>query len=262
MTLCDISIGAFFFFTIIASLNSNGTYRCKREADTWESLKHTYNARQRTTLDALSRQQKSNQSHEWTPPDPSDESYEEELEAYQLARQILESQTRKKTGDVLQLRLAEAEGKVDRAHAAIHVGSQFAKLASQHLDKRFHALATALASRSQPQTDVKEVSTLSRLVSNDPNPSSASGLGAPPDTMAMLRALSRTDMEHPRREMADATRRAARDVQRVNATPGRSAAAAGPSSERRLTAVGSRGAPGTPRRPGTPRQRSEGPEGG
>ncbi|KIJ52346.1 hypothetical protein M422DRAFT_43230 [Sphaerobolus stellatus SS14] len=235
--------------------------RCKREAETWESMKHSYNARQASALDLLARQQKANQSHEWIPPDPSDELYAEELEIYQLARQTLESQTRKRA-DVLQLRMAETECKVDRVHAAVHVGAQFAKSASRHLDKHFHALAMALASRSRPETQPAEVSRLSRLVSNDPNPPSATGLGAPPDTMDMLRALARADMEHPRTEVADATRKAARDVQRVNATPGRNTSKAGPSGERRLTAVGTRGVPGTPRRPGTPRQRSEGPEGG
>lgn len=141
--------------------------------------------------------------------------------------------------------------------SAVHVSTQLTKCTTRHLDKRFEALARALAARSQPPAPAGEVSTLANLVSAAPD-ANPTGAGAPPDTLAILRALARTDVDRPRRDVGDAARKAARDVQRVNATPGRGSAAG---AERRLTAVAAptpRKAPGTPRRAGTPRQRSEG----
>ena len=221
-----------------------------------------YNARQASTVDALSRQRlHSGNAVEWIPPDTSDPLYERELQGAQLARRYKENASRRREGSPLTLRVAEVESKVDRAHGSLHISQQLTNRTTRHLDKRFEVLARALSARSQPTSLPNDVSTLANLVSADPNPPSATGLGAPPDTLSILRALTRTDLEHPRREMADAARKAAREVQRVNATPGRSSAG-GAAGERRLTAVTPRAAPGTPRRAGTPRQKSEGVEGG
>jgi len=152
--------------------------------------------------------------------------------------------------------MAEVERRVDRLLGTVHVSQQLTKRTTRHLDTRFEALATALAARSQPPPPAGEVSTLASLVSADPD-RNPTGPGAPPDTLAILRALARTDVDRPR-SIGDAARKAARDVQRVNAKPGRSSAAG---ADRRLTAVGDptpRKAPGTPRRAGTPRQKSGG----
>ena len=43
--------------------------------------------------------------------------------------------------------------------------------------------------------------------------------GTLPDTLAILRALAWMDVDQPRQDVGDAVRKAARDVQRVNATP-------------------------------------------
>ncbi|KAF8589354.1 hypothetical protein K439DRAFT_1657984 [Ramaria rubella] len=234
--------------------------RCKREDEAWTSVIQTYNARQASTMDALTRNRhQSGTLIDWIPPDTSDPLHERELQGVQLARRCKENASRKREGSPLSLRLAEVESKLDRLHSTLHISQQLTKRTTRHLDKRFEVLATALAARSQPPPQPNEISTLSSLVSANPNPPSATGLGAPPDTLSILRALARTDMEHPR-EMGDAARKAARDVQRVNATPGRSSA--GAMGERRLTAVTPRAAPGTPRRATTPRQRGEGADGG
>lgn len=236
--------------------------RCKREDDAWTSLIQLYNARQASTVDALSRQQhQSGISQDWIPPDASDPLYERELQGAQLAHRCKENASRRREGSPLTLRLAEVESKVDRMHSSLHTSQQLTNRTTRHLNKRFEVLATALSARSQSTPQPSDVSTLANLVSADPNPASATGLGAPPDTLSILRALTRTDLLHPRREIGDAARKAAREVQRVNATPGRSSAGAAATSERRLTAVTPRAAPGTPRRAGTPRQRSEGVEG-
>lgn len=246
--------------------------RCKRESDAWTSVIQLYNARQASTVDALSRQRhQSGTSTEWIPPESSDPLHERELQGAQLARRCNEKASRKQENTPLSLRLAEIESKVDRAHSSLHISQQLTNRATRHLDKRFEALASALAARSQPTVQPSEVSTLANLMSGDVNATSATGMGAPPDTLDILRALARTDVERPRQEVGEAARKAVRDVQRMNATgtPGRGvAAAAGVSGggtsvgERRLTAVTPRAAPGTPRRPGTPRQKSEGVGGG
>ncbi|KAF8508094.1 Mis12-Mtw1 protein family-domain-containing protein [Hysterangium stoloniferum] len=222
--------------------------QCKREGEAWTSVIQSYNARQASTLDSLSRQSKPSSSTEWIPPDPSDPLYEREIQAAQLAHRCIESAARKRSGSPLTLRLAEVENKVDRVHSALHIAQQFSTRVTRHLDKRFEALSTALAARGKTVPRPGESSVLNQLVSNDTGPSA-------PDTHALLRALTRTDVAQ-QKSMGEAARKAARDVQRV-------AAAATPAGERRFTAVAPRTvAPGTPRRPGTPRQRSEGPDGG
>jgi kinetochore protein Mis13/DSN1 len=237
--------------------------RCKKEGEAWSTVIQAYNARQASTVDALARQRhQSGTSTSWMPTDASDPLHERELRGAQLAQRCKETASRKRGGSPLSLRMAEVESKVDRAHSTLHVSTQLTKRTTRHLNKRFEVLATALAARSRPQPQPSDVSTLASLVSANPDPPSATGLGAPPDTRAILRALTRTDVERPRGEIGDAARRAAREVQRVNATPGRSSVGG---AERRLTAVAAptpRKAPGTPRRAGTPRQKGEGPEGG
>ncbi|KAF8514655.1 Mis12-Mtw1 protein family-domain-containing protein [Gautieria morchelliformis] len=237
--------------------------RCKREDDAWSSVIQSYNARQASTVDALSRQRHHDEtSLDWIPPDTSDPLYEREFQGAQLARRCKEIASRKRGGSPFTLRLGEVENKVDRLHSCLHISQQLMNRTTRHLDKRFEALATALAARSQPRSQPSDVSTLANLVSANPNPPSGTGLGVPPDTLSILRALTRTDMEHPRREIGDAARKAAREVQRVNATPAKQSAGGAATSSRRLTAVTPRAAPGTPRRAGTPRQKSEGVENG
>jgi kinetochore protein Mis13/DSN1 len=265
-TLCDILIG-WSSGCLVASFVTYCTARCKRESDAWTSVIQLYNARQASTLDALSRQRhQSGTSIEWIPPDTSDPLYERELQGAQLARRCKEIASRKRAQSPLSLRLAEVESKVDRAHSALHISQQLTHRTTRHLDKRFEALAGALAARSRSTAQPSEVSTIASLVSARVDPGSATGMGAPPDTLDILRALARTDVEQPRREVGEAARRAARDVQRASAagTPGRgvSAGAGAAIGERRLTAVTPRAAPATPRRPGTPRQKSEGVGGG
>ena len=221
-----------------------------------------YNARQASTVDTLSRQRRqSATSLDWVPPDTSDPLYEREFQGAQLAQRCKENAKRKQGGSPFLLRLAEVESKVDRAHSSLHISQQLTNRTTRHLDKRFEVLAAALAARSHSASQPNEVSTLGNLVSANANPPSATGLDAPPDTLSILRALTRTDMEHPRRELGDAARKAARDVQRANAVPGRRSAGTS-TNERRLTAVTPRAAPGTPRRVGTPRHKSEGAESG
>jgi kinetochore protein Mis13/DSN1 len=224
-----------------------------------------YNARQASTVDALSRERQHNEtspSLDWIPPDTSDPLYEREFQGAQLARRCKENASGKRAMSPLTLRLEEVESKVDRVHSCLHISQQLMTRTTRHLDKRFEALATALAVRSQPTAQPSDVSTLAGLVSANPNPPSGTGQGVPPDTLSILRALTRTDLEHPRREMGDAARKAAREVQRVNSTPGKQSAGGAAGSSRRLTAVTPRVTPGTPRRAGTPRQKSEGPENG
>jgi kinetochore protein Mis13/DSN1 len=141
------------------------------------------------------------------------------------------------------------ESKVDRAHAALHVAHQLTKRTVRHLDKRFEGLSTALAARSKTIPQPADSSVLNQLVSTATGPTA-------PDTLALLRTLTRTDVAQEK-GIGEAARKAARDVQRVAATPVNASAA-----ERRYTAVMPRAAPGTPRRPGTPRQKSEGFDGG
>lgn len=189
---------------------------------------------------------------DWVPPESSDPLYERELEGAQLARRCIEHATRKKGGSPITRRLAEVENKLDRMHAIVHEADQAARHLSRYFDMRFKVLSAALALRSQPPSShTNDGPALSQLISNDPLRST--GSSGSHDTVAMLRALARTDMEHPRDDMTDEARKAARDVQKINATPNRK------SSERRLTAIAPRVIQGTPRRPGTPRQHSEGP---
>ena len=46
------------------------------------------------------------------------------------------------------------------------------------------------------------------------------GTGAPPDMLAILRVLVQTDVDQLRWDVGDTARKAVRDVQRVNVTPG------------------------------------------
>lgn len=164
------------------------------------------------------------------------------MQGAQLARKCKEGPSSEKSP--ISLRIAELENKIDRMHSALHIADQMANRNIRHLDKRFEAISGALAARSQaaPSSSSGESSSL-RILSSKQPPHSASGPTEPPDTVMLLRALSRTDMENPN-GMGDAARKAARDARQSVGT-----------AERRLTAV-TRPALATPRRPGTPRRKT------
>ncbi|GJJ06638.1 hypothetical protein Clacol_000832 [Clathrus columnatus] len=220
--------------------------RCEKEGEAWSEVIESYQSRRARLLESLSRKEPDFQ--EWIPPDASDPLYERESQGAQLARGCKERAARKRDKSPLSIRVAEVENKVDRLHGILHVADQASKRTARHLDKRFAALSAALAARSRPIPSTSSVdgSSSLHLISSNSRSHTTSGSTEPPDTIMLLRALARTDMENPK-EIGDAARKVARDARN----------SLGPSErERKLTAV-TRPPLGTPRRPGTPRQKHD-----
>ena len=159
----------------------------------------------------------------------------------------------------------------DCLHASVSACRQFADMTSSTLSQRFSLLRLARSQRADPlalPTAAPDRGALSNFVPYDTQPpSSGSSQLLPsraPDPQDLLRTISQADASRPRSKVGDTARRAARDVQRVEAAAASAENRGGlgvpglnqsQQYHRKLTDVPPptpRKPPGTPRRPSTP----------
>lgn len=143
----------------------------------------------------------------------------------------------------------------DCLRSSIDAARELVRITSSELDRRFELLSISLSQLSIPSASAASSDKRSSLSNFLPITATPHASNIGPDPQDLFRAISVVDATRPRSQLDDATRRAARDVQRARESAIKGGDSSRNLSERRLKDVPPptpRKAPGTPKRPTTP----------